>query len=92
MASHPSQPANATYMFWIEPLEKLVAKKGKVTHLNRNWFFLEIIFREMASHPSQPANATYMFWIEPLEKHAYFQKLNILRKNLTRISEKFKVN
>ena len=34
MASHPSQPAITTYMFWIEPLKKIVAKEWQVNHIN----------------------------------------------------------
>ena len=65
MASHPSQPAITTYMFWIEPLEKIVAKELQVIHLNSicNTYNLEIGACQnliLASHPSQPLFTTYI--------------------------------
>ena len=66
MASHPSQPTIATYMFWIESLEKIYTKEWKVNHLNsvcdgynlENWSCENLI---LANHPSQPLIMTYIF-------------------------------
>ena len=75
MASHPSQPAITTYMFWIEPLEKIVAKECQVTQFNcvcdtyilKNWTSPESI---IATHPSQPLLTTHIFSkIESPEEH-----------------------
>ena len=76
MASHPSQPAITTYMFWIVPLEKIFAKEWQVTLFNRicdtfileNWTSRE---SSIASHPSQPQFTTHIFSkIEHLEKNS----------------------
>ena len=86
MASHPSQPSFTTYMFWIEPLEKIVAKEWQVNHFNsicdtyilKNWTSQESI---LASHPSQPLFTTHIFSkIESLKEH-FFKTRQVTQVN-----------
>ena len=86
MASHPSQPAITTYMFWIEPLEKIVAKELQVIHLNSicDTYNLEIGACQnliLASHPSQPLFTTYI-----ISKIEYLDELFCETRQVTQVN------
>ena len=86
MASHPSQPTIATYMFWIESLEKIYTKEWKVNHLNsvcdgynlENWSCENLI---LASHPSQPLFTTYI-----ISKIEYLDELFCETRQVTQVN------
>jgi hypothetical protein len=93
MASHPSQPAITTYMFWIESLVKIYTKEWKVNHLNSicNTYNLEIGACQnlvLASHPSQPLFTTYIIskteYLDELfcETQQYLQHIQFINWSL----------